>query len=277
MKQNCYIVSDLMANYIEGLVSEQTAQDMSEHLAECERCRSLYECMSAPIGKEMLESDVSEREDNVRKVSYLKKTKKVNRNLIIALCVAAALYAALLMPFVAMFCWGIGSETITDTAQYESVLGEYGKYKDNYIAYNDIFPDEIPQKASVEAFHCEHYAGALDDCYMSYLVYTCPDEVFENEYERLKGLESTDDYNVYGTTGFRYELCAVYANEGGMIYALADEPNNRFIYVGLEFFNFICDIDYEKVIDEQYLPIGFDAGEGNATRQAFDEQYGFVV
>lgn len=53
--------------------------------------------------------------------------------------------------------------------------------------------------------------------------------------------------------------------------ALADKDNNRLIYVEITFCDYFSDINYEEIIDKEYLPKGFDAKLGNSTRQAFDK------
>lgn len=279
MKQKCYIVRDLMGNYIEGLVSEETSADISEHLGECEPCSELHKAMTAPIDKKVFDYSSANME-NTKKVDYLGKFHRVLKVLIAALAVIgiiAIIYTALISVLVGIFVFSDADSTATtDIAEYELYLGEEGKYKQNYLAYNDIFPDFIPDSAEVEIFNniCE---DGIDKHYLSYLVHTCSDDDFTAERERLAGLDSTD-YNVYGTTGFNsdYELCAVYADEYyGIIYALADDADNRLVYVAIEFTDYICDIDYDAIIDSSHLPIGFDAKWGNATRQAFDEEYGF--
>ncbi len=273
MKQNCYIVRDLMGNYIEELVSEETAADISEHLGECEKCSELYRSMSEPISKEELQN-AEEKKENVRKVAYLGKFRRVRKVLIIVIIAIAAqmlLYSVAL--FGLFYALTVGGTETTDVAQYERFLGEKGEHKDNYVCYNDIFPDELPEGAVVSSYISICKAG-LDDQYLSYLVLTCSDEEYSAEAERLSKIESSEDYSLYGTQGFdsEYELCAVYSNDYGIIYALSDEDENELVYVAIEFTDYICDIRYESIIDSEHLPIGFDAGDDNAVRQAFDEE-----
>ncbi len=273
MKQNCYIVRDLMGNYIEELVSEETAADIREHLNECEECSRLHTRLSEPVCKEDIVSE-DERKENEKKVEPLKKFrrgKKVLMIILIALAGICVFYTILFSSFMVMISSG-GSE-VTEVEEYAEVLGESGDNKDNYIGYNDIFPNIIPDSADVSMFNSTCKAG-IDDHYLSYLVYTCSDSDYAEEYDRLSGLESTD-YNVYGTKGFneKYELCAVYASEYGIIYALTDRDANEFVYVAMEFTDYLYDIDYESIVAPEHLPIGFYAGEGNPTRQAFDEEY----
>ncbi|WP_252238955.1 hypothetical protein [Clostridium sp. VAP51] len=112
----------------------------------------------------------------------------------------------------------------------------------------------------------------FDPNYVSYLVYSCDDVDYAKETERLSKLESSKDYLIYGATGFKYPVCAVYADSyNGYIYALADKENNRLIYVEINFCNYFSDIDYEEIIDKQYLPIDFNAKSDNPTKRAYQE------
>ncbi|WP_242974204.1 hypothetical protein [Clostridium cagae] len=52
---------------------------------------------------------------------------------------------------------------------------------------------------------------------------------------------------------------------------MADKENNRLIYVEINFCNYLSDIDYEEIIDKQYLPIDFNAKSDNPTKQAYQE------
>lgn len=146
-----------------------------------------------------------------------------------------------------------------DIGKYQKYLGKDGKYKENFGLYNDIFPDTIDMDDCELEDFCYYYYNPWDPCYLGYLVYTCDDEFFEQEYQRLKGLDSAKEPYTYGIKSFPYELCAVYVNlDYGFIYALADREQNKFAYVELQFCNGFTDIKYEKIIDAQYLPKGMD-------------------
>jgi len=90
---------------------------------------------------------------------------------------------------------------------------------------------------------------------------------------RLSKLNSDKDYLIYGSTGFNYQVSAVYANDSGYIYALADKENKKLIYVGISFTDNFTDINYKKIIDEKYLPINFDAEGGNSTQKKEHEKF----
>lgn len=159
--------------------------------------------------------------------------------------------------------WG-ETEKIRDISYYNEYFGDEGKHK------NDIFPSSLPDSAEKECFYY-YYSNSFDPNYVVYLVYSCNDEEYTKEADRLSKIKSSEDYLIYGATGFNYPVCAVYADGyNGYIYALADKENNRFIYVEINFCNYFSDINYEDIIDEEYLPIDFDAKSGNSTRQAFE-------
>lgn len=52
----------------------------------------------------------------------------------------------------------------------------------------------------------------------------------------------------------------------GFVYALGADKNS-IVYVELIVCNYFMDIDYESMIPEEYLPIGFDATKDNSYRK----------
>lgn len=158
----------------------------------------------------------------------------------------------------------IESDKTSDISDYSKYLGNQGKHT------NDIFPKSIPGSAEIEDF-CYYYNNPWDPNYVAYLVYSCNEEDFSKETERLSSLNSSEDYLIYNATGFNYPLCAVYADSyNGYLYALADKDNNRLIYVEITFSNYFSDVNYEDIVSKEYLPKDFDAKPGNQTRQAFE-------
>lgn len=162
-------------------------------------------------------------------------------------------------------------EETTKVAEYSSYFGPGGKHENDSLIKYDVFPKTLPTTANVENFHYLYY-NLLDPNYLCYLVYTCDEDEYKSEKKRLSEIQSSDNYLIYGATGFNYPICAVYADSyNGYVYALSDENNKRFIYVEISFCNYFSDIDYTKIISEEYLPIGFDAKQGNETRKRYDE------
>lgn len=185
---------------------------------------------------------------------------------IIGIVAGVCFITVIFVIFILYKLWMIDSkETINDVSLYEDILGEDGRYKNNLIGYNDIFPQKLPESAEIETFYYEYY-NPWDPNYLGYLVYTCDDSDLQKEFERLHKIKSSANLFIYGATGFPYELCAAYADEYyGYIYALIDRESNKFIYIDLEFCNFFTNIDYESIIDRRYLPFDFDAASGNAS------------
>ncbi len=121
-------------------------------------------------------------------------------------------------------------EDVTNVNQYEELLGRDGKYKDNLVGYNDIFPDSLDKVDNVEAFEYVYY-NPWDPNYFGYLVCSYSEALYEEEVARLNALDRKEYEGIYGIEKFPYELCAVYADDTyGIIYALTDrgEKINRF-------------------------------------------------
>ncbi len=272
MKLDCHIVKDLLPNYIDQLTSSETNVDINEHFSTCADCTATYTEMKAEIPIQTIDKNI--RKDNKKQLHYLKKCLRW----IIILAIVVVLLVLLITVSVASLKKAFSilmnkEQTVyTSISDYEKLYGEGGRYKEKYIGYNDIYPDNIPDSAEVETFYHAH-VSLWDDSYLGYLVYNCDEKDYDMEYERLSEIESSENTLVYSATGFPYELCAVYADECyGYIYALADEENNRFIYVDIQFCNYFADIPYEKIIPEQYLPFDFDAKQGNQTRLEFEQE-----
>lgn len=85
----CHIVQDLMPNYVDGLVQAETAEDIRQHLLECETCRTLHATMSAPMENTAPQPDPIE-------LDYLKKVRKRTfKKLIAGSVVLLLVFAAL--------------------------------------------------------------------------------------------------------------------------------------------------------------------------------------
>lgn len=80
---NCKIIQDMLPNYIDGLSSEETNQEVKKHLGECEDCRKIYETMSISFPKE--------KESNEKSVDFLKniREKLHKKNILITVLICA--------------------------------------------------------------------------------------------------------------------------------------------------------------------------------------------
>jgi hypothetical protein len=84
-KLPCYIVKDMLPLYADDLLSQESMNDVKEHLEECSDCSALYRQMTSP------EPEVAE---DVPEVDYLKKINKGRKNLLICAVLIVALIAA---------------------------------------------------------------------------------------------------------------------------------------------------------------------------------------
>lgn len=69
---NCYVVKDLLPNYIDVLVSDETKKDIQEHLKNCPECQLLCKQMNTPIAPLPVQN-------NVEEVNFLKKIRARTR------------------------------------------------------------------------------------------------------------------------------------------------------------------------------------------------------
>lgn len=201
-----------------------------------------------------------------------KSTKIIIRVVLVVILVLGTMVTAA----VYIFTHWVEKNVVTDIGAYESYFGAKGIHRnrdtevqkktgESYLVLSDIFPEQLPDSAEVEEFYYEYY-NPWDPCYLSFLVYHCDEDDYEAETERLKEIPMPVDYLIYGATEFPYPLLAVYADDyNGYLYAMGDEAQRKIIYVELTFCNYFTDIDYEKVIPQKYLPLGFNVKKGNPT------------
>lgn len=81
MKVECHIITDLLPSYLEDLLSEETKQDVIQHLSNCEKCRKVSEEMKSTISLDVPKI-------NVASIDYFKKvTLHFIRKNIFTLCI----------------------------------------------------------------------------------------------------------------------------------------------------------------------------------------------
>lgn len=72
----CYVVKDLMPEYIEKLCNEETAKDIEAHIAGCKKCQETLKEMSADISKDTKDLDIQPF-DKIQKKIKREKIKKI--------------------------------------------------------------------------------------------------------------------------------------------------------------------------------------------------------
>lgn len=272
MKIKCNIIKDLLPLYVEQLVSEESKVDIEEHLQECDQCRKIYQEMNTPQQHIQYSREPAE---SFRR--YVKK-KKTSWGVKIAVITAVIIFLIVRVlsigGLVAFFAihndkWAKIYED-TDVSHYSWYMGENAK--ENYAVKwgmdESIFPKEITSDMQVTDYKMVYY-DPWDAQYLSYLVVEYSDEEYQAEVERLKSYKSKKYIGYYGAKGFRegYHLLAMEADSyQGFVYALETEEN-KIIYVELIFCNYFMDLDYKRMIPNEYLPVGFDATGDNSYRK----------
>lgn len=101
------MIRDLFPSYIEHLTSTVTDQHIAEHLAECEDCRKVLDCMREPDAEPQ---NIEEQKE----IDFLKKARKRNRKAVL-LSVLAAVAVMVLILLVQAFVIGthVSGEYVT--------------------------------------------------------------------------------------------------------------------------------------------------------------------
>jgi hypothetical protein len=95
----CNVVKDLLPNYVDGLVSEQTEREITEHLAQCVDCQTVYKQMEAPIAP-IIAQDKKE-------IDYLKKIRAKSKSHVLKYsAISTGVVLALVAVFLFIFMCG---------------------------------------------------------------------------------------------------------------------------------------------------------------------------
>lgn len=118
MKNECSIVGDLLALWMDGLVSEDTAAFVEEHLARCAACRARLEQLRAPAAPP---ETVQEERAFYAFAARWKKKRRRALAAFVALSLAAAMLAACLFSLLtfgtanfASAAWGLAQVTLLE-------------------------------------------------------------------------------------------------------------------------------------------------------------------
>jgi hypothetical protein len=118
---NCYIVKDLLPNYIDGLVSEETRKDVCLHLETCSECKSIYDQMLAPM--DTLPPVPKKEEINFLLKIKRKTVKKVLKG------VAVGLGALLIIFGVLFWVFAIGTPVKSEDVDYTTSMEMINYFK----------------------------------------------------------------------------------------------------------------------------------------------------
>ena len=93
MKNECSFVKDILPLYYEGMVSEETAEFVKEHLETCEECRKRLDEMKSGSEIDSIQSKTDENQaEPIKKFKRKQRKKKV-----LIVCAAVLLTAVVLL------------------------------------------------------------------------------------------------------------------------------------------------------------------------------------
>ena len=181
------------------------------------------------------------------------------------------IFITVLLIAIQLFCCGClkaKPKVNTDINKYQNYIGDNAdkEYKDKWGIDESIFPKTITDNMKVQDYKMVYY-NPWDAQFLSYIFVKYDKEAYKNEVNRLEKYNSNDYIGYYGAKGFnsKYELLAMNADtesSQGFVYALSNKKDT-IVYVEIIFCNYFMDLEYYKYINEEFLPIGFDAKSGN--------------
>ena len=275
MKLPCEVVRDLLPLYSEDMLSKKSRELTEEHLAECSSCRDTLRAMTVKT------PDMQFRVDSAQEFARYdkKKTQRIAKIIaIIAIAIVVPILlinTAVVVSVTALLYWSVASakvEVDTVPSHYSMYMGEDAKeeYVSKWGMDESVFPDRITDNMNVVDYKMVYY-NPWDAQYLSYLTVTYTDEDYQAELTRLGSLGVMPYEGIYSVTGFAgsSDPIALFCDDyKGFVYAIhTPGKDNTITYVELIFCNYSYDIDYEEYIPEEYLPLGFNAKDGNPYRK----------
>ncbi len=189
---------------------------------------------------------------------------------VIALAVLMILRSIIALGAMGLLVFGSASSIVqadTDPEHYTYYMGDSAReeYRGKWGMDETIFPDSL-KGLDVKEYKMVYY-NPWDAQYLSYLTVQYDEEGFARESGRLAECSHDAYEGIYGASGFagRDPLAMDADAYNGFVYAIPTPGmKNAVTYVMLVFCNYQYDMDYRSMIPEEYLPVGFDAGPGNA-------------
>ena len=168
MKNECSIVLDLLPLYVEGMVSEDTAAFMEEHLEHCPACAAEHSAMKE--GKS--EGEEREKEQEEQAAQALVKVKKKLRHRTLKIAAVTAACAAALMVLLHFF-------PLYRLLQVRGVSSYYSSGEIAQLLYIGSSADRTAAQAVLrqadEAFHdCRHTREENEEAYGPLARYATP-------------------------------------------------------------------------------------------------------
>lgn len=256
--KECMVLRDLFPLYREGLLRDDTAAIMEEHLLECKACKISYGKYCQEKLKDEIKGNQEEEEKDKR---FLKLFRKYRKHLIIMTGVLSVglltmlTLAALFLTLVFTGGWAKKSKNIAD---YPQILTEESNMRTGFF----VFPEEITEEMTDITFDYYYKDTMFDPTISVFLQATYEEEQYQEEIDRLSNLEKKQTDGVKKLLRdeqqkYPYPAFIAVENHGNSYeYALLS-GENQITYIYTLFFT-----KEDIRFDEQYLPDDFMNEEG---------------
>lgn len=152
MKKDCEIIKDLLPNYVENLVSNQTRAYVEDHISNCTECRQLLNNMQADKVVEK-ETTVKEEQAEIRNINrYRRKsilTKVMIGILIIIVIAGAGIFSKYARNSSVIFTAYNKLQEIKDTENFKITIEEHDSNNNDEVHITRYFYKDGKYKKEV--------------------------------------------------------------------------------------------------------------------------------
>lgn len=128
MKYPCEIIKDLLPLFVDDVISPQSRQAVSEHLAECDSCQGYYRAIQA--GTTMPENQTTQEEDKTMSESLKNVKSQINKRQ------HRMVIAAILAVIIVLSGWHILFNMPLKTVSLDDIRLTVGSYKLQDLPYH---------------------------------------------------------------------------------------------------------------------------------------------
>jgi hypothetical protein len=228
---NCDIIIDLIPVVTSGQSSEESKNEVTEHIGSCDTCRIYYEKSKS--------NQKNDRPINVIGYQQRVKQKKFKKAVVISGLVI------ILLLIQALFLTGVVSSLYILGDSYETTdINEYGVFSEHFdgeesgrFSHLMVFPDDVD---SIEYYSYKSSSKGLDNSYDIEMRAIYDESHFFEELNRLEKLSLSNngetnyiikDLEVIGQSNY----VAVFNHNHTYEYVIIDNESNQITYIYKQF------------------------------------------
>lgn len=131
----CEMVRDILPLYVDGLTSDETNNELEQHMKDCESCTAVYQDMQ----KEFVCEKTKNENDSEKEINYLKKIRKNNHKKI-AIGMIGAVLILMLAVVVKLYIIGYPTDAyhVTNMEIQENAFRCKVQLDDNYTTFKEL-------------------------------------------------------------------------------------------------------------------------------------------